>query len=141
MTPTPTVVPGGWSVIAAQTPFGALGWALALAIFVVILVIGIAATAVILRAVWTENDSSSRRLARMMQSTATIGCSKFTRIRPTAIVFGVLLTTITLVLLKVVDLASAKEAFWLALGVILGSFSNAITKLTEGSDNDSNRES
>ena len=139
MTPTPTFTPtptGVVDILVNSTPFGALGWAMAFALFAAAVVLSIGTIVLLWGAIFSKNEAVSRRLADAIKTASKIFCSKIRQIRPTAITFGVLLTTITIVLLQVVDLANAKEAFWLALGVVLGTFANAITKLTEGSDED-----
>ena len=104
--------------------------------FVLLLVV------VVLGTVWlvvVNDDRKHERVFDTIKRCCDQIASKFKQVRTTAVIFGILLTIITLTLLHSDKIFEDKEkipdAFWIAFGVVLSAFATAITKLVEPDDN------
>ena len=118
--------------ILRSTPGGYLGLASAIAI----LILSIAGSLIAV-AKSVGGTDKHEGCASVTITALSSFCGKFREIRTTAVIFGVMLTIITIVLTQSFDnLAEAKEAFWLALGVVLGGLATAIMKLSDDNGRD-----
>ena len=118
--------------ILRSTPGGYLGLAAAIAILILSIFGSFIAVAKLVGGTDKHEGCAGVTIAALSSF-----CDKFREIRTTAVIFGVMLTVITIVLTQSFDdLAEAKEAFWLALGVVLGGLATAIMKLSDDNGRD-----